>query len=219
MTTLPEVWLRGPLPEYPPLLLPVAHALLQAREDIDRLATSVPPAQAWLKPGGAASIGFHILHVGGSVDRLCTYARGEMLDEAQLRFLKAESSAEESGASLAETAAQAVGTIDRALDQLRRTPASSLLEPRAVGRGKLPSTVIGLLVHVAEHTTRHVGQAITTATILGARDSGLGPRDSGLGTRDSGLGDSGTRGLGARGLGWVLGSGSSRAPESLSPET
>lgn len=169
MTDRPEVWLRGTLPEYPPLLLPVAHALLQAREDIDRLASTVPPAQAWLKPGGAASIGFHILHIGGSIDRLCTYARGEMLGEGQLRALQAESGAGASEAPLAETAAHAIGAIDRALDQLRRTPDSSLLEPRAVGRGRLPSTVIGLLVHVAEHTTRHVGQAITTAAILGAR--------------------------------------------------
>ena len=182
MTNLPEVWLRGPLPEYPPLLLPVAHALLQAREDIERLAATVPAEHVWLKPGGAASIGFHIVHIAGSIDRLCTYARGEMLDEAQLRFLKAESSAEESGTSLAATAAQALATIDRALEQLRRTPAWSLLEPRAVGRGKLPSTVIGLLVHVAEHTTRHVGQAITTASILAARaQPGLGARGLGLG--------------------------------------
>lgn len=169
MTNRPEVWLRGPLPGYPQLLLPVAHALLQAREDIDRLASTVAPAQVWLKPGGAASIGFHILHIGGSIDRLCTYARGDMLSEAQMAVLRAESSAEASGAPLADTVAHAIETIDRALDQLRRTPESSLLEPRAVGRGRLPSTVVGLLVHVAEHTTRHVGQAITTASILGAR--------------------------------------------------
>lgn len=173
MTNRPEVWLRGPLPEYPPLLLPVAHALLQAREDIERLAATVPPDRGWLKPGGAASIGFHIVHIGGSIDRLCTYARGEMLGEAQLAYLTWESHVESSGLSLADAAAATLATLDRALDQLRHTPTSSLLDAREVGRGRLPSTVIGLLVHVAEHTTRHVGQAITTATILGARHLGL----------------------------------------------
>jgi hypothetical protein len=35
-----------------------------------------------------------------------------------------------------------------------------------VGRARLPSTVFGLLFHVAEHTQRHAGQAITTAKIV-----------------------------------------------------
>jgi hypothetical protein len=166
MTNLPEVWLRGPLAGYPSLLLPVAHALLQAREDIERLVATVPPGRAWQKPGGAASIGFHVVHIGGSIDRLCTYARGEMLDEVQLTFLNGESHVESAGLSLADAATQALASLDRALEQVRHTPPSSLLDARVVGRGRLPSTVIGLLVHVAEHTTRHVGQAITTAAIL-----------------------------------------------------
>lgn len=168
----PEVWLRGPLPDYPALLVPVAHALLQSREDIERLARTVPAAHVWQKPGGAASIGFHIAHAGGSIDRLTTYARGAMLSEIQLRALKAESTLESSARPLAEVAAETIATIDRALAQVRATPESSLLEARAVGRGALPSTVIGLLVHVAEHTTRHVGQAITTAAIVRGGEGG-----------------------------------------------
>jgi len=165
----PEVWLRGPLAEYPPLLMPVAHALLQAREDIERLAQTVPADHVWQTPGGAASIGFHIAHAAGSIDRLSTYARGGRLDEAQLRTLKAEQGGDAAGRSLADVAAETIAAIDRALAQVRGTPEQTLLEARTVGRGGLPSTVVGLLVHVAEHTTRHVGQAITTAAILRGR--------------------------------------------------
>lgn len=168
----PEVWLRGPLTGYPALLVPVAHALLQSREDIERLAQTVPAGHVWQTPGGAASIGFHIAHAGGSIDRLTTYARGAMLDDTQLRALKAENGMEHSARPVAEVAADTIATIDRALAQIRATPESSLLEARKVGRGGLPSTVIGLLVHVAEHTTRHVGQAITTAAILRGQAAG-----------------------------------------------
>jgi uncharacterized damage-inducible protein DinB len=161
---LPEVWLRGPLDGYPPLLMPVAHALLQAREDIERLARTVSSEDVWVKPGGAASIGFHVQHIGGSIDRLCTYARGERLDERQLRALKSESAASER--SLSDVAAETLAILDGALHQASTTRPETLLEPRKIGRAALPSTVIGLLVHVAEHTTRHVGQAITTAAIL-----------------------------------------------------
>lgn len=164
--SLPEVWLRGPLTEYPPLLMPVAHALLQSREDIERLAQTVPPEHVWQTPGGAASIGFHIAHAAGSIDRLTTYARGEMLTDEQLQALRAERELEQSARPLAEVAADTIATIDRALNQVRATPEDRLLEARKVGRGGLPSTVIGLLVHVAEHTTRHLGQAMTTARIL-----------------------------------------------------
>jgi uncharacterized damage-inducible protein DinB len=160
----PEVWLRGPLPGFDPWLMPVAHALVQAREDIERLAASVPPARAWQRPGTAASVGFHIRHLAGSLDRLFTYARGEALNERQTAALKAEAAAE--GMSLQQLTASAVETIDRALDQLRATDSATLLEPRRVGRAGLPSNVLGLLVHAAEHTTRHVGQAITTAKML-----------------------------------------------------
>ena len=169
MTNLPEVWLRGPLREYPSLLMPVAHALLQSREDIERLAIEVPAEDVWRTAGGAASVGFHILHAGGSIDRLCTYARGDRLNASQLRTLAAETAGDVSGRSLADVATATIATLDRALAEVRATPIETLTEARSVGRAGLPSTVIGLLVHVAEHTTRHVGQAITTARILRAR--------------------------------------------------
>jgi uncharacterized damage-inducible protein DinB len=167
----PEVWLRGALPGVEPMLMPVAHALLQAKEDIEQLAATVPADQVWAKPGGAASIGFHVRHMGGTVDRLFTYARGEGLSDAQKLALRAEGVPGDPPAMLDEVVKAASAAIDRALEQVRRTPRESLVEARGVGRAALPSTVLGLLMHAAEHTTRHVGQAITTAKILsGTKD-------------------------------------------------
>jgi uncharacterized damage-inducible protein DinB len=160
-----EAWLRGAIDGIDPLLMPVAHALVQVREDVDRLAREVPAAHAWERPGGAASIGFHLRHIGGVVDRLFTYARGEALNDAQRAALKSE---EAPGAPLADVALEVGAQIDRAFDQLRRTAAAELTAARRVGRAGLPSTVMGLLFHAAEHATRHAGQALTTARILAA---------------------------------------------------
>lgn len=166
--TQPEVWLRGPIDGIEPLLMPVAHALLQVDEDIHHLAATVPAAHVWEKPGGAASIGFHILHLGGALDRLFTYARGESLNDVQKAALRAEATAETSGATIAQVTAQTSATIAQALVQLRQTPPAGLTEARKVGR-TAASTVIGLLFHAAEHSTRHAGQAISTARILTSR--------------------------------------------------
>lgn len=159
----PEVWLRGPLPDYPPVLMPVAHALLQAREDLERTAAAATADELWQPVGEAAAAGYHLQHLAGSLDRLLTYARGEPLSEVQLRLL-AEENVPGAPASVLVPAAQA--TIDRALEQLRHTPAEVLLDPREVGRARRPSTVLGLLFHAAEHTSRHVGQLITTLKVV-----------------------------------------------------
>src|SRR5687768_13884323 len=92
----PEVWLRGPLSGYVPTLMPVAHALLQAREDIERVATGSTDEELWQRPGGAASAGYHLQHLAGSLDRLLTYARGESLDDAQRSALAREGESRES---------------------------------------------------------------------------------------------------------------------------
>jgi uncharacterized damage-inducible protein DinB len=168
----PEVWLRGPIAGYPPLLLPAVHALLQVREDMHRLAATLPDDQVWQRPGGAASIGFHVKHTGGAIDRLLTYARGEQLSPAQLAFLKAEEMPGAPPAGIAPLVAGLDKTIDAALTQLRATAEAALLEERRVGRAGLPSTVVGLLFHAAEHSTRHAGQAITTARILTSSQPG-----------------------------------------------
>ena len=164
-----EPWLSGPVPGVPPLLQPVAHALLQAREDIRRVVTPLGADALWARPGGAASVGFHVRHAAGALDRLFTYARGETLTPAQLALLRAETAAGEQGnASARELVAGFEAQVERALAQLRNTPADRLADAREVGRAKLPSTVIGLLFHAAEHTQRHVGQTIATAKIVSA---------------------------------------------------
>ena len=165
MTTQPEAWLLGPVEGFEPLLMPAVHALLQAREDIEGLVASVPAGHVWRRPGGAASIGFHVRHLAGALDRLLTYARGERLSDAQKTAARGEA---ETGQTLAGVAAGAYAAIDRALNQLRVTSREDLLTPRRVGRAGLPSTTLGLVFHAAEHCTRHAGQAISTAKILSA---------------------------------------------------
>ena len=162
----PEVWLRGPVDGVPPLLQPVAHGLLQCREEVANLLAQLTSEQIWTTPAGAASIGFHVRHAAGSLDRLFTYARGEQLSADQRAALAAENHpdlAPNVGARLSASFAEAV---ERAVAQLRTTDPARLLDGRGVGRAQLPSTVLGLLFHAAEHTQRHAGQAVTTAKFL-----------------------------------------------------
>ncbi len=163
MSPLPEVWLRGPVAGVPGLLQPVAHALLQAGEDMERVIASLHEERIRRRPGGVASVAFHVRHAAGSLDRLCTYAMGRPLDDAQRRALIAEADGDETGAELLERFHAAVAG---ALAQLRATDPATLAEPRTIGRAALPTTVLGLLFHAGEHTARHAGQAITTAKAI-----------------------------------------------------
>jgi len=159
-----EIWLRGPLPGVPPLLQPVAHALLQARDELSAALRDFPPALLNARPGGVASVGFHLQHLAGVLDRTFAYARGAALTPEQLAALAAENPPLLIGPAVVEQLVQRFSTqVDTALAQLRATAEASLTEPRGVGRTQLPSTVIGLLVHAAEHTTRHLGQLLVTA--------------------------------------------------------
>jgi uncharacterized damage-inducible protein DinB len=167
-TPVTEVWLRGPLPEFPPLLQPVAHSLLQCREEVASTIPDLGREQIWRRPSDAASVGFHVLHAMGSLDRLLTYARGETLSETQLIALAAESSPDGKSSSADDLVDEFNRAVERALDQLRSIPESILLERRLVGRAKLQSTVLGLLFHAAEHTQRHIGQMVTTAKFVRA---------------------------------------------------
>jgi uncharacterized damage-inducible protein DinB len=162
----PEVWLRGPRAGFSAELMPVAHSLLQIREELDSIVPTLSSRDLWTRPGGAASIGFHLRHIAGSLDRLLTYARGESLTDAQYAALSAESDegVGDAGALLEDVHA----AIDRALAQLGATPSRILDEVRKVGRAALPSTVRGLLFHSAEHAQRHAGQIATTARIVKA---------------------------------------------------
>jgi uncharacterized damage-inducible protein DinB len=165
---MPEAWLRGPIEGVDAFLQPAAHALVQAGEDLDRATAGVSHANLWTRPNGAASLGFHLRHVAGSLDRLLTYARGAQLDDRQRAALKREEDPGMQRDDAMMLVEQVRRAIDSALTQLRATRREELLEPRTVGRAALPSTVLGLLFHAAEHTTRHVGQAITTAKIVAA---------------------------------------------------
>ena len=173
----PEVWLRGPVPGYAPALMPVAHALLQAREEVERVAAGGTTEELWRRPGGAASAGYHLQHLAGSLDRLLTYARAESLDDAQRAALAREGT---SGDPAAVLVPFVLAQIDRALEQVRRTPVDTLGDARNVGRAGLPSTVLGLLFHAAEHTTRHAGQLVTTLKVVRGLASGpeTGPGES-----------------------------------------
>lgn len=162
--TKPEVWLRGPVAGIPALLQPAAHALLQAREEINAFMTGFPDELLWEKPAGAASPGFHLRHLTGVLDRLCTYAKNEMLNDDQLQYLKNE------GIPSAVTTKELVeifnSQVDKAVSQLSVTDEKTLTDFRGVGRKQIPSTVQGLLFHAAEHTQRHTGQLLVTVKIL-----------------------------------------------------
>lgn len=161
----PEVWLRGPVSDVPPLLQPVAHALLQAREEVGSLMAGFPDELLWTRPGGVASVGFHLQHLSGVLDRLFTYARGETLSEVQLRTLKQEGYPPDSRMRAGDLVEAFDQQVEHALIQLKQTSEIRLTEPRGVGRKQAPSTVLGLLFHAAEHTQRHVGQLLVTARV------------------------------------------------------
>lgn len=165
-TPPPEVWLRGPIPGIPALLQPVAHGLLQCREEVNAAIPGLTSDQIWETPSGAASLGYHVRHAAGSLDRLFTYARGERLSAEQRAALAAEAQPDLAPNAAARLLASFNETVDRALEQLRNTPESTLQDFRGVGRAQLPSTVLGLLFHAAEHTQRHAGQVATTVRIV-----------------------------------------------------
>lgn len=145
--------------------MPAAHALLQTMEDVQAAAADFAVDELWKRPGVAAPIGFHLKHLAASTDRLLTYARGERLSEAQRAALADEHAPGTPPADAATLLAALRVTIDAAIDQLRRTPPATFGEPRQVGR-RASSTVLGILVHAAEHSQRHAGQIVTTAKIL-----------------------------------------------------
>ena len=167
----PEPWLRGPVPGIPALLQPVAHAFLLALEDVETAVSDLTVDQLWLEPGGAASAGFHLVHLAGSTDRLLTYARGEALSASQRAALASERAMTAPYPPVGELLTGWRTTVEGALRQLATTPEATLTNARLVGRAQLPSTVLGLLFHAAEHAQRHVGQLVTTAKII--RGTGL----------------------------------------------
>jgi uncharacterized damage-inducible protein DinB len=162
---LPEPWLRGPMPGINPFIAPLLFSFAQANEDLAHHTAGLTDAQVWARPHGFAPVGFHLRHIAASIDRLATYLEGGQLDDRQMAELRSEMEPGEPLASLLDRVRQATGT---AVALARSLSQESLTQPRGVGRKQLPTTVIGLVVHIAEHTQRHVGQAIAAAKLARA---------------------------------------------------
>lgn len=154
--------MRGPLPGVNVFAAPLLYSFQMAREDLAKHTEGLTTEQIWATPHGFGSVGFHLRHIAGATDRLMTYLQGGQLSEAQMAVLKAE---KEAGA----TREMLLGGLDTAFANaeaiVRALDPAHLTDPRGVGRKQLPTTVIGLLVHIAEHTQRHVGQAISAAKL------------------------------------------------------
>jgi uncharacterized damage-inducible protein DinB len=161
---LPEPWLRGPIAGVHPLVAPVLYAFEQAREDVAHYTAGLSDEQLWERPHGFGSVGFHVRHIAGSVERLMTYLEGRGLSEGQLATLQMEHDPllREELLAVLEQALRAAEMVVRGVDP------TTLTDARTVGRLGLPTTVIGLLTHIAEHTQRHVGQAISAAKLAEA---------------------------------------------------
>jgi uncharacterized damage-inducible protein DinB len=166
-TKQPEVWLRGPLTGIPALVQPVAHALLQAQEEIHEMMNDFPVELLWQRPAGVASPAFHLQHIAGVLNRLFTYAAGQPLTAQQLEYLKAEGVQAE-GITITSLLAHLDAQITASIETLQTIDEARLTEFRGVGRQQLPSTVLGLLFHGAEHTMRHTGQLHVTVRVLKA---------------------------------------------------
>lgn len=162
----PEPWLRGPIAGIPSLLQPAAHAFQMALEDVERAVAGLTDDQLWQSIEGIPPVGFHLSHLAGSTDRLLSYARGEVLTPEQRHILLEERTLLESRPALPVLRERWRATVAAALAQLASTSEATLLDSRSVGRLKLPSTVLGLIFHAAEHAARHTGQIVTTAALL-----------------------------------------------------
>ncbi len=160
-----EAWLNGKLEGHAPVLMPAAHALVQSIADLRECGFDLTNEELTACPNGAPSATFHLRHIAGSIERLLTYSRGEELNDAQFDFLKQEAS-EHSDLNAAELTQKAIDEIVHALDALKKIDLNDLFSERFVGRQKLPTTVFGLLFHIAEHTARHVGQVVTVIAIV-----------------------------------------------------
>lgn len=162
--TQPEPWLCGPVPAVPDLLQPVAHALLQSIEDVKKIMTDFPEEKLWERPVHLASTAFHLQHITGVLDRMSSYAAGNLLTEQQLHFLAAEG--KKTGITSKELVSAFEMRVALFINDLKEFDPGTLTNYRPVGRKKLPSTVIGILFHAAEHVQRHTGQLLVTAKVV-----------------------------------------------------
>jgi uncharacterized damage-inducible protein DinB len=158
-----EPWLRGTDTDVPAVARAVLHALQLAEEDLQKWCGNLSDAEMNLRPAGVAPVAFHIRHIARSLDRLLTYAEGRDLSAEQLARLRTEL---DPAATRSELFAELKSALADSMARVRTLAKTNLEEARSVGKNHLPTTIGGLLVHVADHTQRHVGQAITTARIV-----------------------------------------------------
>jgi uncharacterized damage-inducible protein DinB len=158
--------LRGPVSGVDPMVMPAVHALMQASDEITRAAPGLTATQLWATPGGAGSVGFHLRHITGSIDRFLMYAHSRPLTAEQFATLREEGVPGDPPAEAAPLVDEARTAIKRAIAEIKATPVSTLPEPRAIGRAALPTTLFGLLFHIGEHTARHAGQIVTLAKVV-----------------------------------------------------
>jgi uncharacterized damage-inducible protein DinB len=158
----PEPWMRGKHNELDVFRRGVIHALELAEEDVAKWCGTLSDAEMMAQPGEVAPVAFHLRHIVRSLDRLLTYAENRLLDEVQMRALKTELET----ATAAEVLREFRESIATAKQRVRAFSPANYEEFRGVGRRQLPTTVGGLLIHCAEHTARHVGQAVTTAKLV-----------------------------------------------------
>lgn len=161
-----EVWQRGPIENVTSLLQPVAHALLEAGEEVHKIMEGFPEGLLWERPAGVASPAFHIQHVRGVIDRLFTYARKELLSDQQMNEISLEGNKEKTSLSAQQMINQLDLRIAEAVEELKNANPASLTELRGIGKKQIPTTVIGLYVHAAEHSMRHIGQLLVTVRVL-----------------------------------------------------
>ena len=166
MASTLEVWQRGPVENVPALLQPVAHAILQAREEVHTIMNGFPEKLLWEKAAGVASPAFHLQHIAGVLDRLFTYARKELLSPEQMHSLSIEGKKLETNLSMDELIENLDQQVDAAIEELKTVNPDSLTEFRGLGRKQIPTTVIGLYFHSAEHSMRHIGQLLVTVRVL-----------------------------------------------------
>ena len=164
----PEPWLRGTHSEIPAVPRAVLHAIDLAQEDLTFWCGELSEQELLATPSGLPSIAFHLRHIARSLDRLLTYAEARQLNDRQLHTLTGEANSQCLKTEIFSELSEALADSSARIIKLGEQP-DTLNQPRTVGRKNLPTTVAGLLIHIADHTQRHVGQAITTAKILVAR--------------------------------------------------
>jgi hypothetical protein len=162
---LPEPWLRGPIAGSDPMFAPFIYAMMQVHEDVTKWTEGLSTGQLWAEPLGLGPAGFHMRHIGGSTSRLASYLRGEPLTEDQMRDIKAE---KQPGASRDELLSRMEEQLRYAQSIVLALDPRSWNAPRKVGRKALPTTVGGLVTHMAEHAQRHTGELIVTTKVVRA---------------------------------------------------